>query len=443
MPESQTDMLMKRAEQAIEQATAAGAQGVQAWASRSREVEFTDRDGSLESVKDATSRSLRLALFVDGRYSSHSTTSLKPERLDAFITEAVALTRALEPDPHRQLTDPALFEGRSDADLQRVDPTLDALDQRERQLWLDVLDEKSRAHDKVISATSYVGNTHGESASASSNGFRGTSTGTSLWVGAEVTVRGEGDKRPEGGYWLGVRHQADLEELDAIAAEALRRAVARLGSTKGPSQKATMVVDPTAGGRLIGRLMGPANARSIYQGRSFWADKLGQKVFPELLSITDDPLIPRGLGSRQFDSEGIAAKRLPIIDHGTVANVYVDTYYGRKAELAPTTGSRSNVVVHAGSDKGLTELVKDADRGIYITSWLGGNADPTTGDYSFGVRGHLIEGGVIGAPVGEMNITGNLVDLFASLAVVGNDPWPFRSTLVPTLVFEDVDFSGV
>ena len=100
------------------------------------------------------------------------------------------------------------------------------------------------------------------------------------------------------------------------------------------------------------------------------------------------------------------------------------------------------LIVQPGADKGLAELCAEVGEGVYVTSWLGGNADGTTGDFSFGLRGHLVENGELGAPVGEMNVTGNLLDLFASLAMVGNDPWPYRSTQVPTLVFEGVDFSG-
>ena len=81
--------------------------------------------------------------------------------------------------------------------------------------------------------------------------------------------------------------------------------------------------------------------------------------------------------------------------------------------------------------------------GVYVTSWLGGNADATTGDFSLGLRGHMIENGQIGGPVGEMNVTGNLRDLFGKLELVGNDPYPYSTTLGPSLVFADVDFSGV
>ena len=109
--------------------------------------------------------------------------------------------------------------------------------------------------------------------------------------------------------------------------------------------------------------------------------------------------------------------------------------------MTPTTGSPSNRVVKPGA-LGLSQLLSEVGEGIYVTSWLGGNADGTTGDFSLGLRGHMIENGEVGRPVGEMNVTGNLRDLFTRLELVGNDPYPYSSTLVPSLVFIDVDFSG-
>ncbi|MCG8369851.1 MAG: metallopeptidase TldD-related protein, partial [Proteobacteria bacterium] len=139
--------------------------------------------------------------------------------------------------------------------------------------------------------------------------------------------------------------------------------------------------------------------------------------------------------------EGISARRIPIVEDGVLRNLYVDTYYGRKAGLEPTTGSASNRVVGT-SEHSLDELLAEVGDGVYVTSWLGGNADGTTGDFSLGIRGHTIDNGEIGRPVGEMNVTGNLRDLFGRLELVGNDVYPYSRTLSPSLVFGGVDFSG-
>lgn len=339
--------LKTRAAQAVDIAQQAGAEDAWSSASQSRDVQFEYRDGKLEKVKDTTSQSLGIRIYADGRYSSHSTTDLNPDRLPDFIADAVAITAALEPDEYRRITPEALFRDRPADDLDLVDTSV----------------------------------------------------------------------------------------------QALARTVSRLGSEKGPTVKAPMVVDARAAASLVSRLLGPANARSVQQERSFWAPLIGEQVFSKRLTIVDDPLIARGLASRRYDSEGISARALPLVEEGVVRNIYVDTYYGRKGDMAPTTGSPSNRVVKPG-DHSLADLLSQVDEGVYVTSWLGGNADGTTGDFSLGLRGHMIENGNIGRPVGEMNVTGNLRDLFSRLELIGDDPYPYSSTLTPSLVFSDVDFSG-
>ena len=433
--------LKQRAAQAVELARNAGATEAWATVNQSRDVEFQYRDGALEKVKDTTSRNLAIQVYANGRYSSHRTTDLNPDRLGGFVSEAVAITRALEPDEYRVITPEELFANRPTNDLDLVDSTVAALDRDQRVEWCRALDEASTGHERVISATAGVYDGTQISASASSNGFAGTQQSTYCWFGSEVTLKDQGDKRAEDAFYAGGAHVADLPEASAVGRIALERTLSRLDSEKGPTVKTTMVVDSRAAASLIGRLIRPANARSVQQGRSFWASLVGEKAFSDKLTIIDDPLIKRGLASRHYDGEGISAKVLPIVENGVVRNIYVDTYYGRKGDMAPTTGSPSNRRVELG-DQSLEQLLAQVGDGVYVTSWLGGNADSTTGDYSLGLRGHMIENGRIGRPVGEMNVTGNLPDLFSRLEIVGNDPYPYSSTLAPSLVFADVDFSG-
>ena len=433
--------LKARAAQAVELAQKAGAEDAWSTVNQSRNVQFEYRDGALEKVKDTTSQSLGIRVYAGGRYSSHSTTDLNAERLQDFIAEAVAITAALEPDEYRRITPEALFRDRPGDDLDLVDSTVQALEREQRIAWCRTLDETAHGHEQVISATAGVYDGTQRSASASSNGFLDEQRSTYCWFGASVTLRDAGDKRAEDGFYAGGAHIADLPDPEHVGRKALARTVSRLGSEKGPTVRTSMVVDSRAAASLIGRLLGPANAHSVQQGRSFWAPLIGEQAFNEKLTIVDDPLIARGLASRRYDDEGISARALPLVEAGVVRNIYVDTYYGRKGDMAPTTGSPSNRVVVPG-DRGLAELLSEVGEGVYVTSWLGGNADGTTGDFSLGLRGHMIENGEVGRPIGEMNVTGNLRDLFSRLELVGNDPYPYSTTLAPSLVFSDVDFSG-
>jgi len=433
--------LEARAGDAIEMARAAGADDAWASASRSNGVEVEVRDGQVEKLQESTSRGLSIRVYVDGRYATYRTSDLRPEPLRAFVRDAVAMTRALEPDPFREIPDPALYEGRSDVDLELHDPAVLQLTPDQRLGWCMEMAEECARHDRVVSATVSVSGGHSLVASASSNGFSGHHERTSHWRGGSVTMRDEGDARPAGSFYAGARHLADVPDAREIGRRALAEAVRRLGATQGPTRRTTMVVDPRVAGRLIGLLLGPATARAFSQRRSFWQGRVGERVLAERLTIVDEPLRVRGLGSRYYDGEGIAARTLPIVEAGALTHLFVDTYYGRKAELAPTTGGASNLVVAPG-ERDLEAIVRDVPEGCLVTGWLGGNSDGTTGDFSLGLRGHTIEGGRIGGPVQEMNVTGDLISLFAGLVEVGNDPWPWSSREVPTLVFEGAQLSG-
>ena len=435
------DQLLGQAIEAVDAARSLGAQDAFATVARQRGLEFQWRDGQLEKVQEDASRSLAIALYVDGRYSAHTTHDLDPERLKVFLHDAIALTRHLQPDPHRAIPDPALYAGRSRADLDLVDASLPDLSRDDRIAWCASMCEAASADERVVSATTSVQDDHGTIARASSNGFAGTMESTSIAYGAMVTLKEGATKRPEAAWYVAGTHQKGLPSPEAVGEEALKRAVERLGSTRGDSARTTMIVHPEAAAMLLGRMLGAMTAGSIQQNQSFLAGKQGEAVASPVLHVTDDPLLPGALGSRTFDREGIAAKPFVLLRDGILENHYVDTYYGRKLGWAPTTGSASNVVIRPG-DKDLEALAAAAGDAILVTSWLGGNANMTTGDFSFGVRGHVVTGGRIGAPISEMNVTGSYPELMQQLVEVGNDPVPWYTVRVPTLVFSDIQFSG-
>ncbi|MDJ0975944.1 MAG: TldD/PmbA family protein [Planctomycetota bacterium] len=436
-----TELLLDEARRALEIAKRLGADDAAIRVAEGRSTEFVYRDAALEKVQDSATKVLGVSLYVDGRYSNHQSNDLRPESLESFLTDAIALTRALEPDPHRKLPDPALYEGRTEEDLDLWDPTLVDLDRDTALEWLSAMDKAAHEDETVISSASQLAVSHSAMARVSSNGFEGTRRGTSITAFTEVTVQDEGDKRPEAYAWAAGRHASDLGDPVDIARRALRRAVSRKGSRKGPSTRTKMVLHREAGGPLIGRICGALSGGAIQQERSFLQDHLDKQIASPLLTITDEPWLTGGLASRDFDNEGIATKPRAVIENGVLKTFFVGTYYANKLGWDPTTGGPSNLVYALG-DKDEDQLIADIDEGIFVTGWAGGNADMTTGDFSFGIRGFRIQDGKITDPVSEMNVTGAYLDLLPRLSAVGNDPFPWSSMRTPTLVFDDVQFSG-
>jgi PmbA protein len=381
---------------------------------------------------------------VDGRYSAVSTSDLRPEALDLFIADSVAMTRTLVEDPFRSLPEPKLYAGQAIVDLELEDPAYSKVTPETRRRLARELEDAARSvkgSDAILSVTTGFNDTRAEVLRVTSNGFEGNRVDTSFWTSAQVTVKDGDGRRPEDWSAAGVRFVSELPAAAGIGRDAALRALARMGSTKADSAILPMAVDNRAAGRLVGALLGPLSGQAIQQKRSFLDGKAGTLVGSEKLTLADDPLVVKGFASRLFDGEGLAARRMPVFERGVLKTYFIDTYYGRKLGMPPTTGGSSNGAWALG-DKPQAALLADMKDGILVTGFLGGNSNGTTGDFSFGVQGYRVRGGQIAEPVGEMNISGNQADLWKRLAAVGNDPYPYSSGRTPTLVFDGVQFAG-
>lgn len=432
------------AEFALSLARRHGAQHAGAKVSREREVSVEWRDGKLEQLTEATTRRMTLRLFVDGRYSSVTTSDLRRAALDSFIRNAVATTRLLAEDPHRRLPGEALYPSAQGADLKLVDPSYDGLAPETRLSRARALDAAARSvpgSGDILSVTSGFNDSFAETVLLHSDGFRGETSGTSFWNGVVVSVKDGDGKRPQDWNWVGARHLGAMPELEETGRNGAMRALARRGASKGESGFFTMVLENRAGRRFVESMQAPMSGGKLYQGQSCLEGRVGQRVGSDLLTVADDPLVVGGFNSRLFDGEGMGARKMALFVDGVLQNYYLDTYYASKLQFAPTTGDSSNLEWKLGN-RSQAELVREAGEGILVTSFLGGNSNSTTGDFSFGVGGFRIRGGEIAEPVSEMNISGNLLEVWQRLVAVGDDPYPYSGSRTPTLVFEGIEFAG-
>ena len=407
-----------------------------------RSVSVDYRDGKVENLKESTQQSMWIEIFSKGRYSSHSTNDLRKASLEKFIANAVDLTSYLEQDEFRRLPDPELYQGQPAGDLDLNDPEQGKLTSEERQQRARDLGASLAGQDpRIISISSGFYDSHSETYHLKSNGFEGHQESTTFTHGASVSMQGVGEKKPEGWRYYRARHLEDLIGAKQTAREALERTRARLGAAKVPTETLPMLLENSNAAGLFWRIMYPLSAAAIQQKNSFLEGKQDRQIASEVLTILDDPTIVRGLGSRYYDGDGIAAKQMPLITNGVLNNYFVDVYYGNKLGWKPTSGGASNLIVKPGKRSGAA-MEAGLERGILVTDWLGGNANPTTGDFSLGVAGWLIENGQRVQSITEMNISGNYTDLLMNLAEVGNDPWIYSSFRTPTLLFDKVNFSG-
>lgn len=400
------------------------------------------RNMKIDRLQQASESSLVIHLFVDGRYGSFSTNRLDKKELEGFIKNGIDSTRYLAEDKARTLPDKSLYYTGGLPDLELYDPKAERVDPDEKvNMAMKICDEVMGKDARIISAeASYDDDTEFRYMVAS-NGFEGESSASSFSLVSSVSIKGDGDARPSS-YWYDSALFYDSLIKEGIGTKALERVIRKLGQKKVASGKYTMIVDNMNSARLLSPLIGALYGSSIQQNNSFLIDKLDQKVVSDKLVIWDEPHIKRTPGARYFDSEGIATHKRPVFDAGVLKTYYYDTYSANKMNLNPTVGSPSILTLQMG-DKDTDALVAATKKGVLVTGFNGGNSNSTTGDFSYGVEGFLIENGKLTQPVSEMNITGNMLTLWSSLLEIGNDPRPSSSWKVPSLAFDGVDFSGL
>jgi PmbA protein len=437
-----TNEQKKTAQRAMEFALKNGCQASRVNLYSGSSSTYEIRDMKIDRLTQASESGLQIQLFVDGRYGSFSTNRLDKAELEKFIRNGIDSTRYLAEDKARTLPDASLYYKGGGADLQLLDPRFDAILPDDKvKLAMNVCSEIMGKDPRIISANSGFSDEQSDRYLIASNGFEGEINTSSFSLEGNVSIKGDGEARPES-YWYDSSLFFDSLIKDGIGTKALERTLRKLGQKKTASGKYRMVVDNMNSARLLSPVLGAITGSAVQQKNSFLLDKLGQKVIGDKVTLIDEPHLPGSPGARYFDGEGIATKRLPVFENGVLRTYFIDVYYANKLGVQPTIGSPSILSLQQG-DKDVDGLVASVSKGILVTGFNGGNCNSSTGDFSYGVEGFLIEQGRLTQPISEMNVTGNMLTLWSRLVEAGNDPRKSSSWKVPSLLFDDVDFSGL
>ena len=431
----------KLADLVVAHAIKSGAQqaSVNIYENRSNNIEI--RDQKIDSLKESNQSGLSISLYVDKKFSSHSTNRLKESELLRFIEEAIASTRFLTEDEFRSLPDPELYYRGNGANLNTFDTKLDSVDAKTKiNLASMALDEAYKKDDRIISVSSYYYDSITNSVMVASNGFRGDNGKTNIGLYVTVSMKSESGRPND--YWS--ESSLFLEKLKKteIGKKALERTIRKMDPKKILSGKYSVIVENRVAGNLLSPIYSALQGSSLYQKQSFLIGKQNKPVASALFTAIDDPTLSSGAGSRLFDDEGLAAVRRPVIEKGVLKDYFIDNYYGRKLGMKPNSGSSSNVIFETGP-KNLEELIGSLKKGVFITGFIGGNCNGSTGDFSYGIEGFFIQDGKIIHPVNEMNITGNMNQFWFNLIELGSDIRENETIRIPSLLFENVDLSGI
>lgn len=426
-----------------------GAEAADASLSQSESLSVDVRMGAFEGVERSESRSVGLRTFIGKRQAGATTSDLSSDGLKALAERVVAMAKLAPEDPYCGLLDAS--------ERTSSFPDLDTYD--ETRLDAAALEVMAQEAESAALAVSGVTNSSGAGASWSagqvalrtSDGFVGFSRATSFGVG--VSPVAERDGKMERDYeGRSKRFLAELPSAASMGKIAGERAVARLGSRKIESRKATIIFENRVAGRIVGPALGAISGAAVARGVSFLKDKLGAQVFAKGVTIEDDPFRVRGMASRPFDGEGAAGVKRNLFDDGVLTTWLMNAGSARQLGLkstghaslghgGPPGISSSNVTLLPG-DRDLAALMADASEGIVVTEMFSPSLNGNNGDWSVGFSGYWFEKGERAFPVSEITVAGNLLDMYARL-VPGADLERRGSFDAPSILVDDLAVAGV
>ncbi len=416
-------------ERALDGLRSAGADQGDVALSEDASLEIRVRGDEIDFVKQAQGRNVRLRAFVaaaGGRsQASTHTSDLSTDAIDRMAAETVALAQATATDPAAGLPEGGFAT--EIPDLELFDPADQPWKVPERIEAARTTEQAARAVDPAISNSegSEARARFAEIAYANTQGFRGTyARGSHSLVSMPLAERGS---EKQGDYWVSRSLTLDgLDDPARVGRTAGERALRRLGAQPVPTCEAPVIFEARVASSLLVNLFGCASGDAIYKKASFLADRLGDSLGSELVTVVDDGRKRAGLGSRPFDAEGLPTRRNVIMERGRLERYLFDTYSARKLG-AQSTGSAgaggvtlSNLWLEPG-DGSLADLIADTPRGLLVTEMMGFGFNPVTGDYSRGAGGFWIENGRLAQPVQEVTVAGHLADMLASVDAVAAD----------------------
>lgn len=424
---------------ALDEAKRLGSSDAEVSISKQTGISVSTRQMEVETLEFNRDGALGIAVYNGQQKGNASTSDLSREAITRTVQAAVDISEVTSPDPAAGLA-PAEQMATDIKDLDLCYPAkLDA------DHFIDLAVECERyalAHKGIKSSDGASVNSHyGMRVYGNSHGFV-EGFPTSRHSISSVLIAGDEQMQRDYAYSVAVDFN-DLRNIQDIADEAAEKTLSRLNSRKINTCQVPVIFDKNVAGGLLGHFVMAISGGNLYRRSSFLLDSLGSEVFPEWLTIHEDPWMKKGLGSSPFDNEGVQTVPRDIIRAGMLETYLLTSYSARKMGMTSTghAGGIHNWLV-ADSGKSQKELLKEMGTGLLVTELMGQGVNIVTGDYSRGAAGFWVENGEIAYPVHEITIAGNLRDIYQHIQAIATDRDPNHAISTGSILIDSMKVAG-
>ena len=403
-------------------------------------ADVTSRFGDVENIQYHNDEALTVTCIDGKRKGVASTNNLSDESIELTIEKSKTISSFLETDKHQGLAKENLIN-EFDIDCGINFPKELST---EELINMTIECEKSALeYDKRInnSEGSEYAYSQSNNLILNSHGAAGSYSSTSYTLSCVVIAEEEGLKERDYAYSTR-RSFNQIGDPKTIGHESAKKVISRLGAKSISTRKCPIILTPELSVGLFSSFLSAINGNNIYKKNSFLRDFINKKVFSDHISISEQPNLKEGLGSRPFDSEGVITSDKLIVEDGVLNTYLLDTYSASQLSLKSTGNSGySNILINSTKPM-MSNLVGSIDNGILVTELMGSGANMLTGDYSRGAFGYLIENGKISYPVTNFTIASNMIEMFKNIEEIGNDYYLNSKIKCGSLMINDMTVGG-
>lgn len=379
----------------------------------------SSRLGQVETVEHHSDKGLGITVYFDKQTGSASSSDLSMQAIESAIQKACSIANYTSQDPYSGLADKSMMA------FNYPELNLDHPWNVTTEAALDfaIECENLAMSDPRITNSEGVSITSHRSLHlyANTHDFLGSYLSTQHSLNCILIAQESGQMHRDYDYTI-ARDARDLKKIEELAKDVREKTIRRLGARRLKTRSAPVIFHADMARGLLGNFVGAISGGNIYRKASFLVDQLGSSVFPDHISLIQDPLIPKGIGSVPFDNEGVKTSKQHFVEKGILQKYLLSSYSARKLGMESTgnAGGIYNLFI-SNSTISFSDLLKKMDTGLLVTELIGQGVNLVTGDYSRGAFGYWVEKGEVQYPVEEITIAGNLKEMFLNIVDVAND----------------------
>ena len=432
------DFLKAKAAHCLDVAKKIGATNASVTIGHSISETVNFRNNNLDESNRSDGLAFSIDTYIGKKKSSISSSNLLDQNLNTLIEKCYETTKITPEDEFNSLPDQNLLAD-SLKNLNIYDDT--HIENDKKIDYLKELESAASEDKKIVNTESSFTEKKSNFILANSDGFC-SGYKTSSFTASCVAVAKDETSMERDYEYSSKRYLDDIKEPKSLGKIASHQTIRKLSPKKIGSEKLSVIFDKRIAKGMLSAFASAISSSAIARGTSFLKDQLNEQIFSNSINIIDKPDIIKGLGSKNFDSEGVKSETLNLVKEGVLKSYLIDSYNGRKLNLKSNgrSGGTTNLYFENGNQS-YDELLKMNSKCIYITETIGHGSNLVTGDYSVGATGFLVENGQFKYPINEITIAGNFKDMFKRIFLANDLDFEY-STNSPTMMIEGMTVAG-